>query len=55
MKYVKIRQKQCTKCLLVKEEEHFHIDKKKLDGLFSSCKICRKGQYEKTKKLVYKM
>lgn len=52
-----MKYKKCTKCLINKDKNDFGKDKTKHDGLYSSCKQCRKEQQQtieyKTKYRLY--
>lgn len=41
-------QKQCTKCNIIKSFDEFSKDKNKKDGLYSSCKLCKKQTDKKS-------
>lgn len=38
--------KKCTKCGIEKELTEFYVDKKRKDGRFNSCKMCRNWKYK---------
>lgn len=44
--------KTCSKCKVKKLIEDFHKDNRRLDGLYSSCKSCKKLYHDKNKKAI---